>query len=117
LVAELTIDRDFLWRDVNVGFSGWERRKIEILQLKLLKPRYVFLDEVDSWLDVDAFKSVANLLREYDSWNNCFIIVTHYFSILDYIPVDTVYLMEWWKIIWSGGLELAMKVKESGFGG
>lgn len=116
LVAELAIDRDFLWRDVNVGFSGGERRKIEILQLKLLKPRYVFLDEVDSGLDVDAFKSVANLLREYDSWDNSFIIVTHYFSILDYIPVDIVYLMEWWKIIWSGGLELAMKVKENGFG-
>ena len=116
LVTELAIDRDFLWRDVNVGFSGGERRKIEILQLKLLKPRYIFLDEVDSGLDVDAFKSVASLLREYDSWDNCFIIVTHYFSILDYIPVDVVYLMEWWKIIWSGGLELAMKVKASGFG-
>lgn len=116
LVAELAIDRDFLWRDVNVGFSWWERRKIEILQLKLLKPRYIFLDEVDSGLDVDAFKNVANLLRNYDSWDNCFIVVTHYFSILDYIPIDEVIILEWWTIIWNGGLELALKVKESGFG-
>lgn len=116
LVQELEIDRDFLWRDVNVGFSGGERRKIEILQLKLLKPRYIFLDEVDSGLDVDAFKNVAKLLNEYDAKDNCFIVITHYFQILDYIPVDVVYLMDWWVIIWEGGVELAHKIKEKGFG-
>jgi Fe-S cluster assembly ATP-binding protein len=59
LMDELSIDPEFLWRDLNVGFSGGERRKIEILQLKLLEPRYIILDEVDSGLDVDAFRSVA----------------------------------------------------------
>lgn len=117
LVASLHIERDFLRRDLNVGFSGWERRKIEILQLKLLKPRYIILDEVDSWLDVDAFKDVAQLLREFNDHHNTFIIITHYFQILDYVPIDHVYLMEGWTIIWSGGVELAWKVKETGFGG
>ena len=66
-MIELGIDKEFLRRDVNVGFSGGERRKIEILQLNLLKPRYIFLDEVDSGLDVDAFRSVASLLAKYNS--------------------------------------------------
>lgn len=94
LVQELGIDRDFLWRDLNVGFSGGERRKIEILQLRLLEPKYVFLDEVDSGLDVDAFRSVASLIKEINTKNNTFVIITHYFSILDYIPVDHVYVLE-----------------------
>ncbi|MBP6910431.1 Fe-S cluster assembly ATPase SufC [Patescibacteria group bacterium] len=94
LVNEINIDRDFLWRDLNVGFSGGERRKIEILQLRLLEPKYIFLDEVDSGLDVDAFRSVATLMKELNSSHNTFIIITHYFSILDYIPVDHVYVLE-----------------------
>ena len=93
-VTELGIDRDFLWRDLNVGFSGGERRKIEILQLRLLEPKYIFLDEVDSGLDVDAFRSVASLMQQVNSAENTFIIITHYFSILDYIPVDHVYVLE-----------------------
>ena len=67
LVAELKIDRDFLWRDVNVGFSGGERRKMEVLQIRLLEPKYIILDEVDSGLDVDAFKAVATLLQELNN--------------------------------------------------
>jgi len=64
LLDELDINHEFLRRDLNVGFSGGERRKIEILQLKLLQPTYIFLDEVDSGLDVDAFKAVASLIKE-----------------------------------------------------
>lgn len=115
LVAELDIDREFLWRDVNVGFSGWERRKIEILQLKLLQPKYVLLDEVDSWLDVDAFRAVASLLAAYDSPQVSYIIVTHYFTILDYIPVDEVYLLEAGVVKSHGGVELAYSVRDEGF--
>jgi Fe-S cluster assembly ATP-binding protein len=63
LIQELQIDKEFLRRDLNVGFSGGERRKIEILQLKLLQPKYIFLDEVDSGLDVDAFRQVATMLQ------------------------------------------------------
>ena len=90
----LGIDKEFLWRDVNVGFSGWERRKIEILQLKLLEPSYIFLDEVDSGLDVDAFRSVAALLQQLDTTQNTIVIITHYFTILEYIDVDTVSVLE-----------------------
>lgn len=117
LVKELNIDRDFLWRDLNVGFSGGERRKIEILQLRLLEPKYIFLDEVDSGLDVDAFRSVASLMRELNNENNTFIIITHYFSILDYIPVDHVYVLENWKITQEGDVSIAVSIKEKGFEG
>ncbi len=116
LLLELWIDREFLRRDVNVGFSWGERRKIEILQLSLLKPRYIFLDEVDSWLDVDAFRNVAMLLANYNSPDNSLIIITHYFQILDYIAVDHVYLLEAGKIIWHGGVELAKKIQQEWFG-
>lgn len=115
LVNELNIDREFLRRDLNVGFSGGERRKIEILQLRLLEPKYIFLDEVDSGLDVDAFRGVATLMKELNSSNNTFIIITHYFSILDYIPVDHVYVLENWKITQEGDLTVAMSIKEKGF--
>lgn len=115
LVNELKIDREFLWRDLNVGFSGGERRKIEILQLRLLEPKYIFLDEVDSGLDVDAFRSVASLIQEINNQNNTFIIITHYFSILDYIPVDHVYVLENGKITQEGDLSIAQSIKENGF--
>ena len=90
LCDALKINTEFLRRDVNVGFSGGERRKIEMLQLKLLNPKYIFLDEVDSGLDVDAFRDVANMIQELNTTENTFIIITHYFTILDYIPVDQV---------------------------
>ncbi|HNG97061.1 MAG TPA: ABC transporter ATP-binding protein, partial [Candidatus Absconditabacterales bacterium] len=106
---------DFLRRDVNVGFSGGERRKIEILQLQILKPRYIFLDEVDSGLDVDAFKSIAQILSAYRSSTNTFVIITHYFDILEYIPVDHVYLMDGGMIISKGDMSMASTVKEHGF--
>lgn len=117
LLDEVNIDKEFLWRDLNVGFSGGERRKVEILQLRLLKPTYIMLDEVDSGLDVDAFKAVAQLLKEIDSKDNSFIIVTHYFSILDYLPIDEVYILEKGTITQQGGKELAAYVQTQGFDG
>ena len=116
LVAELSIDREFLRRDLNVGFSGGERRKIEILQLRLLEPKYIFLDEVDSGLDVDAFRSVATLMKEINSKDNTFIIITHYFSILDYIPVDRVYVLENGNVTLQGDVQIAHTIREKGFG-
>ena len=114
-LEELHIDKEFLRRDINVGFSGGERRKIEILQLKLLQPTYVFLDEVDSGLDVDAFRSVAQLLREVANDQTSFVIITHYFTILDYLPVDTVVVLQEGKIIEQGGQEVVERVKQQGF--
>ena len=115
-LEELHIDKEFLRRDLNVGFSWGERRKIEILQLKLLEPKYIFLDEVDSGLDVDAFRSVAELLQVVNNEENSFIIITHYFSILDYLEVDKVLVIEQWKIVEEGGKEIANRIRTEGFG-
>lgn len=115
LCESLKINTEFLWRDVNVWFSGGERRKIEMLQLKLLNPKYIFLDEVDSGLDVDAFRDVAEMIKELNSPDNTFIVITHYFSILDYIPVDTVYVLESGKVIREGGMNIIDEVKEKWF--
>ena len=115
MLQDLWIEKDFLWRDLNVGFSWWEKRKVEILQLKLLKPRYIILDEVDSWLDVDAFRAVADLLKQVNWKENCFIVITHYFSILEYLPIDEVYVLEKWKVTMKGWNELVEKVKAGGF--
>ena len=90
----MEINKEFLRRDLNVGFSGGERRKVEILQMRLLEPQYIILDEIDSGLDIDAFKSVATLLQQADTQQNSIIIITHYFNILDYIPIDYVYVMD-----------------------
>lgn len=113
---ELHIDKEFLRREVNVWFSGGERRKIEILQLKLLQPTYVFLDEVDSGLDVDAFRAVAQLLREVANEQTSFVIITHYFTILEYLPVDMVAVLQDGKIVETGGKEIVTRVQQEGFG-
>ncbi|MFA7298288.1 MAG: Fe-S cluster assembly ATPase SufC [Candidatus Absconditabacterales bacterium] len=115
LMDELTINTEFLRRDLNVGFSGGERRKIEILQLKLLKPTYIFLDEIDSGLDVDAFKSVVEMMAKLNHEKNSFIIITHIFDILKYIPVDHVYVLEQGKIIKEGDQKLIEVIKKEGF--
>lgn len=115
LVEQISLNRDFLWRDLNVGFSGGERRKVEVLQIMLLKPQYIFLDEIDSWLDVDAFKKVAELLQSLDTPDNTFIVITHYFNILDYLPIDEVYVLEDGKVLKHWGWEIANQVKNMGF--
>jgi len=115
LLLELKIDREFLWRDLNVGFSWGERRKLEVLQIRLLNPKYIFLDEVDSGLDVDAFRSVANLLKSVDKMDNSFIVITHLFTILDYIDVDKVWVMEKGSIVKTWSRSLVEKIKKDWF--
>lgn len=112
---ELKIDEEFLSRDLNVGFSGWEKRKIEILQMKLLEPKYIILDEIDSGLDLDAFKTIATLLKTVNTRQNTFIIITHYFSILDYVNVDTVMIMKNGAVVREWGKDLIEQVKELGY--
>jgi len=114
-LESLHIDEKFLDRDLNVGFSGWEKRKIEILQMKLIWPKYIILDEIDSGLDLDAFRAVAELLQSLSSDENSLIIITHYFKILDYIKVDKVYVMKDGELKKQGGPELAKEISESGF--
>ena len=83
-----------------------------MLQLKLLNPKYIFLDEVDSGLDVDAFRDVAAMIQQLNSSENTFIIITHYFTILDYIPVDRVYVLEGGKVVKEGDMSIALSIKE-----
>ena len=116
LCKEFDIPLEFLDRDLNVGFSGGERRKLEVLQLKLIKPTYIILDEIDSGLDLDAFRMVAKMLADMSGPDNCFIIITHYFTILDHVPVDEVHILEDGKLVESGGPEVAERVKGEGFG-
>lgn len=115
LLEELEIDRDFLFRDLNVGFSWGEKRKIEILQMKLINPKYVILDEVDSGLDINALKSLWQTLQTLDLPHTSFIIISHYFDILDYIRLDNVYILESGKVLDFGDASLLSKVKKEWF--
>lgn len=115
LIEELWIDKDFLRRDLNVGFSWWEKRKIEVLQIKLLKPQVIILDEIDSWLDVNAVKLVSELLKETNSENNTFIIITHLFEMLEWLPIEKVLIIDKWEIKEIGDNKLMEKIKKEGF--
>ena len=115
LMLEIQLEKDFLRRDLNVWFSWGERRKLEVLQIKLLNPKYIILDEVDSGLDVDAFKTVAQLLASINTSENSLIIITHIFSILESIPVDHVYILEQGKLIAEWDQSLAEKIKNQWF--
>ena len=115
LIEELSIDKEFLRRDVNVGFSWWERRKLEVLQIRLLEPKYIFLDEIDSGLDIDAFHQVAGLLQKLDNKKNCIIVITHHFTILDYIKIDKAYLLEKGIIKATGDKKLIEEIKKEWF--
>jgi len=115
LLVSCDIPETFLERDLNVGFSGGEKRKLEVLQLKLLQPTYIILDEIDSGLDLDAFRLVAKMLSEFASPERSIIIITHYFEILDSIPVDQVVVMNRGIIARRGGAELSSEIRQKGF--
>ena len=115
ILEELQLSKDFLWRDLNVWFSWWERRKLEILQMKLLNPKYIILDEIDSWLDVDAFKVVAEMLKSLSTDENSFIIITHIFTILEYINIDETIVLDHWKIVEQWWWEIAQRIKNNWF--
>lgn len=114
-LEELNISENFLDRDLNVWFSWWEKRKIELLQIKLLNPKYIILDEIDSGLDIDAFKIVASNLAKIKNENNTLIFITHNFNLLDYINIDSVFVLEKWKLIDSWNQGLVEKIKKFGY--
>lgn len=115
LLEDLQLSKDFLWRDLNVWFSWWERRKLEILQMKLLNPKYIILDEIDSGLDVDAFKVVAEMLKALSTDQNSFIIITHIFTILEYINIDETLVLDHWKVVEQWWWEIAQRIKNNWF--
>ena len=113
--SELNIDEKFLSRQLNVGFSGGEKKKNEILQMKLLEPKLAILDETDSGLDIDALKIVADGVNSYKSKKNSFLIITHYQRLLDYIKPDFVHVLKNGQIIKSGDHELAKELEKVGY--
>ena len=115
LIEELWIEKDFLRRDLNVGFSWWEKRKIEVLQIKLLNPMFIILDEIDSWLDVNAVKQVSKLLKQTNSKDNTFIIITHLFEMLEGLPIEKVLILDKGNIKEIGDNNLMNKIKKEGF--
>jgi Fe-S cluster assembly ATP-binding protein len=111
----LNIDSDMLKRPVNVGFSGGEKKRNEILQMAMLEPKMCILDETDSGLDVDAMKLVANGVNSLRNMKRSFLVITHYQRLLDHILPDVVHIMSNGKIIKSGGPELALEVENNGY--
>ena len=112
---ELKFDEEKLNRQLNVGFSGGEKKKNEILQMSILNPKLSILDETDSGLDIDALKVVADGVNSLRQKNNSFLIITHYQRLLDYIKPDYVHVLMNGKIIKSGGPELALELEQKGY--
>jgi Fe-S cluster assembly ATP-binding protein len=111
----LKIDADMLKRPVNVGFSGGEKKRNEILQMALLQPKMCILDETDSGLDVDAMKLVAEGVNALRSEGRSFLVITHYQRLLDHIKPDVVHIMADGRIVKTGGPDLALEVENSGY--
>ncbi|GEP49977.1 ABC transporter ATP-binding protein [Flavobacterium noncentrifugens] len=111
----LEIDRKFLSRSLNEGFSGGEKKRNEIFQMAMLEPKLAILDETDSGLDIDALRIVANGVNKLKSENNAIVVITHYQRLLDYIVPDFVHVLYNGKIVKSGGKELAYELEEKGY--
>ncbi len=111
----LEIDADMLKRPVNVGFSGGEKKRNEILQMAMLEPKMCVLDETDSGLDVDAMKLVAKGVNALRDGKRSFLVITHYQRLLDHIKPDFVHIMADGRIVKSGGPELALEVENNGY--
>jgi Fe-S cluster assembly ATP-binding protein len=112
---ELKIDADMLKRPVNVGFSGGEKKRNEILQMAMLEPKICILDETDSGLDVDAMKLVADGVNSLRNSNRGFLVITHYQRLLDHIKPDYVHIMADGQIVKTGGPDLALEVENNGY--
>jgi len=113
--GKLGIDQDMLRRGVNVGFSGGEKKRNEILQMALLEPRLCVLDETDSGLDIDALKVVSERVNRLRSPDRAFVVITHYQRLLNYIVPDIVHVLSRGRIVKTGGKELAFELEASGY--
>jgi Fe-S cluster assembly ATP-binding protein len=116
---DVKLDSSMLHRSLNMGFSGGEKKKNEILQMKFLKPQYIILDELDSGLDVDSLKVVCDNINDYLKENSdaSLLIITHYPRILEYLKPDFVHILKDGKIQKSGGMELALEIEKNGYTG
>ena len=114
---ELKMDKNLIHRPLNVGFSGGEKKKNEVLQMKLLKPSLVILDELDSGLDVDSLKIVSSNIKDYIKENKdaTLLIITHHQKVLEYIKPDYVKVLYNGKIVDSGDYKLSLEIEENGY--
>jgi Fe-S cluster assembly ATP-binding protein len=115
VAARLGIDQEMLRRGVNVGFSGGEKKRNEILQMALLEPRLCVLDETDSGLDIDALKTVADGVNRLRAPERAFVVITHYQRLLNYIVPDVVHVLSKGRIVRTGGKELALDLEATGY--
>ena len=113
--GKLQVDPDMLKRPMNVGFSGGEKKRMEILQMALLQPAYGILDETDSGLDIDALRIVAEGVNALRATNRGFLVITHYQRLLDYITPDVVHIMSRGRIVKTGGADLALELEKNGY--
>jgi Fe-S cluster assembly ATP-binding protein len=113
--SKLKIDFDMLKRPLNVGFSGGEKKRMEILQMAILAPRLLILDETDSGLDIDALRIVSDGVNAMRSPDRAMLVITHYQRLLDYIKPDRVHVLAGGRIVASGGPELALELEASGY--
>jgi Fe-S cluster assembly ATP-binding protein len=111
----LKVDQDMLRRPLNVGFSGGEKKRLEILQMALLRPRLCVLDETDSGLDIDALKVVSEGVNAVRDPDRAFLVITHYQRLLEHIRPDVVHVMANGRIVASGGPELALELERNGY--
>jgi Fe-S cluster assembly ATP-binding protein len=112
---QLKIDAEMLKRPLNVGFSGGEKKRMEILQMLILEPRFAILDETDSGLDIDALKIVSDGVNALRAPNRGMLVITHYQRLLDYIRPDKVHVLVGGRIVETGGPELALKLEAEGY--
>jgi Fe-S cluster assembly ATP-binding protein len=115
VAAQLKIDLEMLKRPLNVGFSGGEKKRMEIFQMAMLSPRFLILDETDSGLDIDALKVVAEGVNAMRTPDRAMLIITHYQRLLDYIKPDRVHVLSAGRIVASGGPELAHELEAEGY--
>lgn len=114
-MKDMGMDPEFAGRSVNVGFSGGEKKRAEMLQLAVLKPTYAILDETDSGLDVDALRTVSEGINAFRSPDTAVLLITHYNRILEYVTPDVIHIMVNGAIVASGGPELAKEIEASGY--
>jgi Fe-S cluster assembly ATP-binding protein len=113
--ARLRIDPDLLKRPLNVGFSGGEKKRLEVYQMLMLAPRFMILDETDSGLDIDALKVVADGVNAMRSPDRAMLIITHYQRLLDHVKPDRVHILSGGRIMKSGGPDLAQRLEKEGY--
>lgn len=113
--GKLGVSQEMLRRPLNSGFSGGEKKRMEVLQMTLLEPRLGILDETDSGLDIDALRIVADGVNALRSPERAFLVITHYQRLLEYVKPDTVHVMAQGRIMRSGGPELALELEERGY--